>query len=73
VGKLVAATEAQRKTLKDATLADLKAAHPALGKGALAVFDLTRAFSARARIVGAPSLRGVQTQLKRWKSILASR
>jgi argininosuccinate lyase len=71
VGKLVAMVEAKGKTLREATPAELKAAHPRFEKSALAVFDLKRAFAARARIVGAPSLAGVQAQLKRWKKALS--
>jgi argininosuccinate lyase len=72
VGKLVASAEANGKSLREATPAELKAVHPAFERGALAVFDLKRAFAARSETVGAPSLTGVQAQLKRWKRLLAS-
>lgn len=71
VGKLVGMMEKAGKPLNAATPAELKEAHEALGKDALKVFDLKRAFEARATVTGAPSVQGVRAQLKRWSRLLS--
>lgn len=70
VGKLVGMMESAGKQLNQATLAELKSAHPGFERNALEVFDLERAFDARAKITGAPSREGVRAQLARWERIL---
>jgi argininosuccinate lyase len=70
VGQLVALAEQKRKPLNKLTLAELRTVCDKFKKDALAIFDLRRAFESRAAVLGAPSLKGVQQQLERWKNEL---
>jgi argininosuccinate lyase len=71
VGQLVALAEQKRKPLNKLTLVELRTASDKFKKDALAIFDLRRAFEARAAVLGAPSLKGVLEQLERWGKSLS--
>jgi len=69
IGKLVAYTLEQQRTLRDLTIDEFRKFSDRFGPDTFEVLDLDRAISRRTTI-GAPSLENVAAELERWKSIL---
>jgi len=69
IGRAVALSTSNRKPLPELTLADYQALSPVFAKDLFAVFDLTKAMSAR-QAIGAPSPENVAAQLVRWQAML---
>ena len=69
IGKLVAYTLEQQRTLRELTIDEFRKFSDRFGPDTFEVLDLDRAISRRTTI-GAPSLENVAAELERWKSIL---
>ena len=69
IGKLVAYTLEQQRTLRELTIDEFRKFSDRFGPDSFEVLDLDRAISRRTTI-GAPSLENVAAELERWKSIL---
>jgi argininosuccinate lyase len=69
IGKLVAYTLEQQRTLRELTIDEFRKFSDRFGSDTFAVLDLDRAISRRTTI-GAPSLENVAAELERWRSIL---
>ena len=69
IGKLVAYTLEQQRTLRELTIDEFRKFSDRFGPDTFEVLDLDRAISRRTTI-GAPSLENVAAELERWRSIL---
>src|SRR5215469_684325 len=69
IGKLVAYTQEQKRTLRELTIDEFRRFSDRFGPDTFEVLNLDRAISRRTTI-GAPSLENVAAELERWKSIL---
>jgi len=69
IGKLVAYTLEQQRTLRELTIDEFRKFSDRFGPDTFEVLDLDRAISRRTTI-GAPSLENVAAELERWNSIL---
>ncbi len=69
IGHAVALSNAGKTPLPELALADYQALSPVFAKDLFAVFDLTKAMSAR-QAIGAPSPENIAAQLARWQTTL---
>ena len=69
IGKLVAYTQEQQRTLRELTIDEFRKFSDRFGPDTFEVLNLDRAISRRTTI-GAPSLENVAAELERWKSVL---